>query len=633
MKQFQAESKKLLDMMINSIYTNRDIFMRELISNASDALDKLYIKQLQDEALDFSKDSFHIEIIPDKALRTLTIRDTGIGMTRDELENNLGTIAHSGSLAFKRENAQTPEMGIIGQFGVGFYSAFMVADRIVVETKAFGEEAGYRWTSEGAEGYEIEAIDREAAGTSVTLHLKPNAEDEDYDRYLEEYTIRELVKRYSNYIRYPIRMTVTRQKRIEPTEEGQAPTFETEAQVEQLNSMTPIWNKSKQELKDEDYVEFYHQERFGFDEPLLWSHLVADGTLSYRAILYIPGTVPFDYYTQDYKKGLALYSEGVKIMDKAEDLLPDHYSFVKGVVSSEDLTLNLSRETLQQNRQLLAIAKKLEAKITDELRKLLESDRDTYERFYAQFGVQLKGGIYQSYGMKKDELAPLLIFDTSKGEGKRTLSEITKEMVTGEDEKRLYYVTGESAEQIAKLPVLRKLKDRGIEVIFLTEAIDEFAIKAMSDFDGFHFKSILADDFDLGDDPRSDGEPEAAEAASDEALFSAMKAALGDAVISVRRSNRLVDDAVVLVAQGEISLEMEKAFSAQPHGRDLKAQKILEINARHPIFSKLSTLQASGENEALEDYTRLLYDQARLIAGLPIEDAVGFAQRVQKLMA
>jgi len=632
MKQFQAESKKLLDMMINSIYTNKEIFMRELISNASDAIDKLYVRSLQDEAIAFVKEDFYIEIIPDKAARTLTIRDTGIGMGREELESNLGTIAHSGSLNFKRENAQTPEMGIIGQFGVGFYSAFMVADKIVVETRAHGAESGYRWTSSGAEGYEIEACDREAVGTSITLHLKPNADEENYDRYLEEYEIRALISRYSNYIRYPIRMTVTGRKRIETAEEGGEPTYETEERVEQLNAMTPIWNKSKRELTDEDYIAFYHQERFGFDEPLMWTHMVADGTLSYRAVLYVPGTTPFDYYTQDYKKGLALYTEGVKIMDRAEELLPDHYSFVKGVVSSEDLTLNLSRETLQQNRQLLAIAKKIEAKITDELGKLLANDREKYERFYEQFGVQLKGGIYQSYGMKKAELAPLLIFDTSKGEGKRTLGEIIKETIVAEDaEKVLYYVTGESAEQIARLPVLRKLKDRGLEVIFLTEAIDEFTIRAMDEFEGFRFKSVLADDFDLSDEP--DQAEDAAGAASEEALFRAMQESLGDEVVAVRRSKRLAEDAVVLVAQGEISLEMEKAFAAQPHGRELKAQKILEINAQHPIFTRLLALEQAGEIEQLADYTRLLYDQARLIAGLGIEDAVGFTQRVQRLMA
>lgn len=634
MKQFQTESKKLMELMIHSIYTNQEIFLRELLSNASDAIDKMYVKSLQDENILFDKDKFFIEIKVDKEKRSMTIIDTGIGMTKDELESNLGTIAHSGSLDFKNANKTEDAMNIIGQFGVGFYSAFMVAKKVEVLTKAYGEDKAYLWISESSEGYSIEEIEKENVGTEITLYFREDGE-ENYSQYLEEFTIKNLVKQYSNYVRYPIKMEVTHSRRVDnESEKDKAPEYEEYTEVETLNSMIPIWNKSKKDLSDSDYIEFYNQEHFGFDEPLAWTHMVADGLLSYRAILYLPGAMPFDFYTKEYKKGLELYSSGVKIMDSCEELLPDYYSFVKGVVSSEDVSLNISREVLQQNRQLKAIAKKIESKITDELKKMLENDREKYETFFHLFGSQLKAGIYQSYGMKKDTLADLLIFATSDGDKKKTLKEVIEGYSTEiADKKKIYYATGDSVDIIDTLPALQAVKSKGIEILYLVDDIDEFMLKLMNDYNEYSFQSVLAEDFSLDDEEvnKEKTEEEKVEDEQRESLFECMKAILDDEVVEVKESKRLLDDAVVLVAQGDISIDMEKTFMSQPGVQKLTAQKILEINTNHPVYDKLLNLKDTDE-EKFEQYTKILYNQARLIAGLPIENPVEFTKSIQKLM-
>lgn len=648
MKQFQAESKRLMDLMIHSIYTNPEIFLRELISNASDATDKLYIKSLSDASLQFDRDRFIIELEVDSEARTLRIRDYGIGMTDAEMEENLGTIAHSGSLEFKKalsgEETAKEAANLIGQFGVGFYSAFMVAQKVTVLSRALGEETAHLWTSEGVDGYTLEAAEKGEVGTEITLYLRPDTEEENYSRFLEEYTLRDLVRRYSNYIRYPIRMEVTKSRRVEPEKEGDEPKWEEYREVETLNSMTPIWEKSKNDLTQEDYDAFYQQEHFGYDKPLAHIHLVADGTLSYRAILYIPGEPPFDFYTKEYEKGLALYAKGVKIMDRCSELVPEYYRFVKGVVSSEDLSLNISREMLQQDRQLTAIARKIEGKITDELKKMLADDRTTYEKFFAAFGNQLKAGIYTTYGAKKDPLANLLLFHTSKGAELRTLREVVDGY--GASKKAIYYATGDRVEQIDRSPALVGLKERGIEVLYLTDEIDEFVLKAMRDYEELPFVSVLDAEFSLADAEKesdakesnaekpeeADAEKKQPEDADQKALFDKMKTLLGEEVVAVTASRRLVDDAVLLVSKGEVSIEMEKTFAHQPGGAALRAQKVLELNTAHPLYQKLQSLFRADDEEGLKTYTELLYDQARLMAGLPIADAVTFAKRVQKLM-
>ncbi len=630
MKKFKAESQRLMDLMVNSIYTNKEIFLRELISNASDAIDKMYVRSLSDPSIPFDKDAFYIELIPNKEARTLTVRDTGIGMTKEELEENLGTIAHSGSLDFKQANKAEEAMNIIGQFGVGFYSAFMVAKKVRVVSRAYGSETAYVWESEGSEGFRITEGEKSGTGTEITLFLKEDENEERYSDYLGEYTLRELVRKYSNYVRYPIRMEVTKSRRVEPEKEGDEPTWEETKEVETLNSMMPIWDKPKTELTESDYTSFYHQERFGFDEPVSWIHMVADGTLSYRAILYIPEALPYDFYTKEYEKGLELYANGVKIMDRCGELLPDYYSFVKGVVSSEDLSLNISREMLQQDRQLLAISRKIEAKITDELKRLLEKEPEKYERFFDVFGTQLKAGIYQSYGMKKDVLADLLIFHTSKKDGRRTLKQVLDGYEYGADDEKqeIYYASGDSVEQIDKLPALQTLKTKGIEVLYLVDDIDEFMIRMMQGYEKATFRSVLAEDFSLeGEEAKDESEDE-----KQKALFEEMGTILNGEVVGVKASHRLADDAVVLVAQGDISIDMEKTFAHQPGGDRPVAQKVLEINTKHPIYEKLLSLKEEGRSDEIEEMTRLLYDQARLIEGLGIDDAVAFAKRVQKLM-
>ena len=640
MRKFKAESQKLLDMMIHSIYTNKDVFLRELISNASDALDKRYILDLEEKPSDFDRSSYKIELIPNEEDRTLTVRDYGIGMTEEEMDKNLGTIAHSGTQEFKQAESKGDVASIIGQFGVGFYASFMVAEKVEVVTKSLKDGSSHRWVSEGADGYKIEETDREEVGTDVILHLRKDKEDEDYSRYLSEYTLRSLVEKYSNFIRYSIEMEVSRQKRVplreDATEEEKKawednPEYEETRETLTLNSKTPIWNQPTKDLKDEDYINFYEQEGLGFGKPLRWIHLVADGTLSYRAILYIPSQVPWDFYTREFKKGLSLYSAGVKIMDHADSLLPDYLSFVQGVVSSEDFKLNLSRETLQEDRQMMAMARRIEKRVLDELKKMMEEDEEAYKTFFGLFGTTLKAGIYQSYGAKKDDLAPLLLFDTSLGQG-RSLNQIIGE--EGEEDEaeekekaKILYATGESLEGIRQLPTVQALMEKEEEVVFLTDTIDEFTIKAMVDYKGHAFQSVLSDDFALEGEEKEDLSPEAEE------LFSAMKELLDGEVVDVKASQGLTQDAAILTAQGDISIEMEKTLAGQPGDMPrVQAQKVLQVNPDHPVVKKLLAFRDQGKEEDFQAYTRLLYDQARIIAGLGVEDPVTFTRRIQELM-
>lgn len=640
MRKFKAESQKLLDMMIHSIYTNKDVFLRELISNASDALDKRYILDLEEKPSDFDRSSYKIELIPNEEDRTLTVRDYGIGMTEEEMDKNLGTIAHSGTQEFKQAESKGDVASIIGQFGVGFYASFMVAEKVEVVTKSLKDGSSHRWVSEGADGYKIEEADREEVGTDVILHLRKDKEDEDYSRYLSEYTLRSLVEKYSNYIRYSIEMEVSRQKRVplreDATEEEKKawednPEYEETRETLTLNSKTPIWNQPKKDLKDEDYINFYEQEGLGFGKPLRWIHLVADGTLSYRAILYIPSQVPWDFYTREFKKGLSLYSAGVKIMDHADSLLPDYLSFVQGVVSSEDFKLNLSRETLQEDRQMMAMARRIEKRVLDELKKMMEEDEEAYKTFFGLFGTTLKAGIYQSYGAKKDDLAPLLLFDTSLGQGRsldRIIGEEGEEDEAEEKEKaKILYATGESLEGIRQLPTVQALMEKEEEVVFLTDTIDEFTIKAMVDYKGHAFQSVLSDDFELEGEEKEDLSPEAEE------LFSAMKELLDGEVVDVKASRGLTRDAAILTAQGDISIEMEKTLAGQPGDMPkVQAQKVLQVNPDHPVVKKLLAFRDQGKEEDFQAYTQLLYDQARIIAGLGVEDPVAFTRRIQELM-
>lgn len=640
MRKFKAESQKLLDMMIHSIYTNKDVFLRELISNASDALDKRYILDLEEKPSDFDRSSYKIELIPNEEDRTLTVRDYGIGMTEEEMDKNLGTIAHSGTQEFKQAESKGDVASIIGQFGVGFYASFMVAEKVEVVSKSLKDGTSYRWVSEGADGYKIEEADREEVGTDVILHLRQDKEDEDYSRYLSEYTLRSLVEKYSNYIRYSIEMEVSRQKRVplreDATEEEKKawednPEYEETRETLTLNSKTPIWNQPKKDLKDEDYINFYQQEGLGFGKPLRWIHLVADGTLSYRAILYIPSQVPWDFYTREFKKGLSLYSAGVKIMDHADSLLPDYLSFVQGVVSSEDFKLNLSRETLQEDRQMMAMARRIEKRVLDELKKMMEEDKEVYKTFFGLFGTTLKAGIYQSYGAKKDDLAPLLLFDTSLGQGRsldQIIGEEGEEDEAEEKEKaKILYATGESLEGIRQLPTVQALMEKEEEVVFLTDTIDEFTIKAMVDYKGHAFQSVLSDDFALEGEEKEDLSPEAEE------LFSAMKELLDGEVVDVKASQGLTQDAAILTAQGDISIEMEKTLAGQPGDMPkVQAQKVLQVNPDHPVVKKLLAFRDQGKEEEFQAYTQLLYDQARIIAGLGVADPVTFTRRIQELM-
>lgn len=624
-KEFKAESKRLLDMMINSIYTHKEIFLREIISNASDAIDKLYFKSLTDTSVGMKKSDFAINIAIDKENRTLTVSDNGIGMTEEDLENNLGTIANSGSFAFKKDNDLGDDVDIIGQFGVGFYSTFMVAKEVTVVTKAFGNDQAYKWTSDGVEGYTIEECDKpDGAGTTITLKLKDDTDDEKYSTYLDQYQIQSLVKKYSDYIRFPIRMEV---EHTHYNEEGKEP--EVHKAIETLNSMTPIWKKNKSELKDEDYNNFY-MEKFGdYEPPVAHIHSKNEGVATYDALLYIPARAPFDYYSKDYEKGLQLYSSGVMIMEKCADLLPDWFSFVKGVVDSEDLSLNISRELLQQDRQLKIIAKNLEKSIKNELAKLLKNDREKYEKFYSVFGLQFKFGIYQSYGAANETLKDLLMFPSSFDGKNVTLKEYVSRMK--EDQKEIYYACGETKERIEMLPQLEKIKDKGYEVLYFTQDVDEFAIKVMINYDGKPFKSISDADLDLDTEEEKEEAKKLDEENKD--MFSFMQEAIADKVKTVRLSKKLKTHPVCLSSDGSITIEMEKVLNAMPQndGNKVNAEKALEINPNHPIFEKLKDLYANDKDK-LKDYAKLLYDQALLIEGMSIDNPVEFANLVCELM-
>lgn len=624
-KEFKAESKRLLDMMINSIYTHKEIFLREIISNASDAIDKLYFKSLTDTSVGMKKSDFAINIAIDKENRTLTVSDNGIGMTEEDLENNLGTIANSGSFAFKKDNDLGDDVDIIGQFGVGFYSTFMVAKEVTVVTKAFGSDQAYKWTSDGVEGYTIEECDKpDGVGTTITLKLKDDTDDEKYSTYLDQYQIQSLVKKYSDYIRFPIRMEV---EHTHYNEEGKEP--EVHKAIETLNSMTPIWKKNKSELKDEDYNNFY-MEKFGdYEPPVAHIHSKNEGVATYDALLYIPARAPFDYYSKDYEKGLQLYSSGVMIMEKCADLLPDWFSFVKGVVDSEDLSLNISRELLQQDRQLKIIAKNLEKSIKNELAKLLKNDREKYEKFYSVFGLQFKFGIYQSYGAANETLKDLLMFPSSFDGKNVTLKEYVSRMK--EDQKEIYYACGETKERIEMLPQLEKIKDKGYEVLYFTQDVDEFAIKVMINYDGKPFKSISDADLDLDTEEEKEEAKKLDEENKD--MFTFMQEAIADKVKTVRLSKKLKTHPVCLSSDGSITIEMEKVLNAMPQndGNKVKAEKALEINPNHPIFEKLKDLYANDKDK-LKDYAKLLYDQALLIEGMSIDNPVEFATLVCELM-
>ncbi|OFH98001.1 chaperone protein HtpG [Clostridium acetireducens DSM 10703] len=622
-KEFKAESKRLLDLMINSIYTNKEIFLRELISNASDAIDKIYYKTLKDENLQFNKDDYYINIVSDKENRILKVIDTGIGMTKEELEDNLGTIAKSGSLAFKNENEIKDGYDIIGQFGVGFYAAFMVADTVTVISKALGSEEAYKWESNGADGYTIENCTKDSVGTEIILKIKENTEDENYDEYLEESTLKNIIKKYSDFIRYPIKMFVTKTKLKEGTENE----YEEYKEEETINSMVPIWRKNKNELTEEDYNNFYLEKHYGFDNPVKHIHISAEGIIRYNAILFIPERIPFDYYTKEYEKGLGLYSNGVLIMDKCPDLLPDYFSFVKGMVDSEDLSLNISREMLQQDRQLKLIAKNIKNKIKSELLDLLKKDREKYEKFYESFGRQLKYGVYSDFGTNKDVLQDLLMFYSSKEKKLVTLDEYVSRMT--EEQKYIYYASGESNERIEKLPQTDLLKDKGFEILYFTDDIDEFAIKMLMSYKDKEFKSVSSGD--LGIEEKDNENNKDSKDNANKELFVSMKELLSGKVKDVRESKRLKNHPVCLANDGEISIEMEKILNSMPNNQDIKADKVLEVNANHDIFKVLKDAY-ENDKDKLKLYTELLYNQALLIEGLPIEDPVEFTNNMCKIM-
>ncbi len=626
-KQFKAESKRLLDMMINSIYTHKEIFLRELISNASDAMDKLYYRSLQENLTGITRDDLTIDLTVDKANRLLVVEDNGIGMTKEELESNLGTIAKSGSFAFKKENEQKDDVDIIGQFGVGFYSAFMVADCVTVVSRAFGSDEAYCWKSKGAAGYTVEPAEKDSHGTKVILHIKESTAEENYDEFLEQYRIEGIVKKYSDYIRYPIRMEMEKTRVKEGTDgEDKKPEYETYTELTTLNSMVPLWKKNKNEITPEEYNAFYKAKFNDYTDPLRVIHSSTEGAATYNALLFIPATAPFNYYTREYEKGLQLYASGVLIMDKCADLLPDHFSFVKGLVDSQDLSLNISREMLQHDRQLKVIAGRLEKKIHSELLSMLENDRETYEKFYKNFGLQLKFGIYNDYGMHKDMLQDLVLFVSSKEKKLVTLHEYVERMEEGQ--KYIYYACGDTPDKIEKLPQTEAVRDHGFEILYLTDDVDEFALQMLHSFEDKEFKSVSAGDLGFEDEKKAD---EAADK-ENEPLLTAMQKALDGKVKSVKVSTRLKTHPVCLSSEGALSIEMEKVLSSMPNAGGMKAQRVLELNAAHPIFAKLQALQKDGDEEKLSEYAKLLYDQALLIEGLPVEDPVAFSARICALM-
>lgn len=622
-KQFKAESKRLLDLMINSIYTNREIFLRELISNASDAIDKIYYKALSDDSLSFEKENYYIKLMADKENRLLKISDTGIGMTKEELDDNLGVIAKSGSLQFKKETELKDGYDIIGQFGVGFYSSFLVADTVTVISKAFGSDEAYKWESKGVDGYTIEPCEKDSFGTEIILKIKENTEDENFDEYLEQYKIKSIIKKYSDFIRYPIKMDITEEK----LKEGSEGEYEEYTEEQTVNSMVPIWRKNKKELKDEDYENFYSEKHYGFDKPIKHIHISVDGMVSYNAILFIPEKTPYDFYTKEYEKGLELYSNGVLIMNKCGDLLPDYFGFVKGVVDSEDLSLNISREILQHDRQLKLIAKNIKNKIKSELENLLKNEREKYEEFYKSFGLQLKYGVYSDFGIHKDELQDLLMFYSSKEKKMVTLDEYVSRMP--EDQKYIYYASGESIERIEKLPQTEVVLDKGYEILYFTEDVDEFAASVMANYKEKEFKSVSSGD--LGIDQEENENSTNSDDQENNDLFEHMKEILKDKVKDVRSSKRLKNHVVCLANDGELTIEMEKILNSMPNNQNIKADKVLEININHDVFKSLKEAYESDKDK-FKLYTDLLYNQALLIEGLAVSDPVEFTNNICKIM-
>ena len=622
-KQFKAESKRLLDLMINSIYTHREIFLRELISNASDAIDKLYYRTLSDGDTGLNREDFCIQIIPDKEKRTLTITDNGCGMTKEELENNLGTIAKSGSLNFKKENEQKEDIEIIGQFGVGFYSAFMVSEDVTVISKPYGSGEACKWESTGTAGYTIEPCEKEGHGTDIILKIKPNTDDNNYDEYLDTYTIRTLVKKYSDYIRYPIKMDVEKSR----LKEGSKDDYETYTENETLNSMVPIWRKNKNEITEDEYHEFYKNKFMDYADPAKVIHSSTEGTATYNALLFIPSKAPMNFYTRDYEKGLQLYSNGVLIMDKCADLLPDYFSFVRGLVDSQDLSLNISREMLQHDRQLKIIAGRLEKKIKSELEGMLANEREKYEEFFRNFGLQLKYGIYQDYGMHKDVLQDLLLFYSSSEKKLVTLKEYVSRMK--EEQKFIYYASGETTDKVDMLPQTEALKDKGYEILYLTDSVDEFALRMLMKYDDKEFRSVSADD--LGLETEEEKKEAAKQVEENKDLLNFMKDSLDGKVKQVILSQKLKTHPVCLSTDGAISIEMEKVLNAMPTDEKVTAQRVLEINANHPIFSKLRSLY-ENDKDTLKEYASLLYVQALLIEGVSIDDPVAFSNQICGLM-
>ena len=610
-------------MMVNSIYTHRDIFLRELISNASDAIDKIYYKTLADDSLNFDKSNYYITVASDKETRTVKISDTGIGMTEEELSDNLGVIAKSGSLAFKKENEIKDGYDIIGQFGVGFYSAFMVADNITVISKVFGSDEAHKWESTGAEGYTIEPCVKDTVGTEITLKIKENTEDDNFDEFLDENGLKSIIKKYSDFIRYPIKMNVSESR----LKEGSDKDYEDFVEEKTINSMVPIWRKNKSELKDEDYDNFYAEKHYGFDKPARHIHISVDGVISYNSILYIPEKTPYDFYTKEYEKGLELYSSGVLIMDKCADLLPDYFSFVKGIVDSEDLSLNISREVLQHDRQLKLIAKNIKTKIKNELDSLLKNEREKYEDFYKSFGRQLKYGIYSDFGSNKDVLQDLLLFYSSKEKKNVTLDEYVSRMP--EDQKYIYYASGESNARIEKLPQIEMVSDKGFEILYFTDEVDEFAVKMIMKYKEKEFKSVSSGDLGIEVDEKEN--PSSADEKDNKELFEHMKTVLSGRVKDVRASKRLKNYPVCLSNDGDLTIEMEKTLNSMPNNENVKADKVLEININNDMFK---TLKESFEKdkEKLDLYTNILYNQALLIEGLPITDPVEFTNNICKVM-
>ena len=629
-KQFKAESKRLLDMMINSIYTHKEIFLRELISNASDAIDKLYFKSLTDDKVGMNKDDFKIEITADKENKVLTISDNGIGMTADELENNLGIIANSGSFKFKNENEKTDDVDIIGQFGVGFYSAFMVAKEVEVRSKAYGSDKAYMWKSSGADGYTIEECDKDSVGTEIRLTLKDDTETECYDEYLEASTIKELVKKYSDYIRFPIKMDVEKTKRKADAKEDDYSddAYETVIENETLNSMVPLWRKNKNELKPEDYNNFYKEKFFDYTDPLKYIHSKIEGTVTYDSLLFIPARAPFNFYSKDYEKGLQLYSSGVLISDKCADLLPDYFSFVRGLVDSADLSLNISREMLQHDHQLKTIAKSIEKTIKSELKKMLNNEREKYEQFWKTFGIQIKFGVYDNYGRDKDAVADLLMFTSSHENKLTTLDEYVSRMK--EEQKYIYYAAGDSVEKIQALPQTELLRDKGYEILYLTDNVDEFAVKVLMRHGDKEFRNVS--EGDLGIDTEAEKEETKKLAEENKDMLSFITAALDGKVKETKISDKLKSHPVCISSSGQISLEMEKILNQNPQNEKVKSEKVLEINPNHKIFAAMQKLYGE-DKEKFKDYASILYDQALLIEGMQIEDPVEFSNKICALMA